>query len=136
MEEKKPYAKPTITSRAIEPKDIEAGARFAERRVTPRYTLIATAEIVEPISNMRLLGRTAEIGMGGCYVDILNTLPKGAVIELSIQRDGNTLKVWGRVVYAHENIGMGVQFFDVAPQQQVMLRQWIADLSSSDWAKL
>jgi hypothetical protein len=134
--EKKPYVKPSIASRAIEAKDLEAGARFAERRATPRYALIATADIVEPISKMRLSGRTAEFGLGGCYVDTLNTLPKGAVIKLSIERNGSTLKIWGRVVYAHENIGMGVQFFDVSPQQQVLLKQWIAELSSSEWTRL
>ncbi len=136
MTDKKPYQKPAITSRPIEPRDIEAGARFAVRRSTPRYTLIATAEIVEPISNMRLSGRTAEIGLGGCYVDTLDTLPQGAVIELSIQKNGSTLKIWGRVAYTHESIGMGVQFFDVSPPQQTLLKQWIAELSSSEWTRL
>lgn len=133
---KKPYVKPTITTRGLQPMDIAAGGRFAERRSSPRYALIATAEIVEPLGNTRLSGRTAEIGLGGCYVDVLNTLPKGTIIELSIQRDAGVLKTWGRVVYVHENIGMGVQFFDVAPAQQALLQTWLADLSSSEWTTL
>lgn len=133
---KKPYMKPTITTRELQTADITAGGRFAERRSTPRYALIATAEIFDPIGNIRLSGRTAEIGLGGCYVDALNILPKGTVIELSIQRDAGVLKTWGRVVYAHENIGMGVQFFDIAPEQQALLKEWLAELSSSEWTTL
>ncbi|MGH9713176.1 MAG: PilZ domain-containing protein [Candidatus Acidiferrales bacterium] len=129
---KKPYEKPEIASRELHPMEIKAGSRFAERRSTPRYALIATAEIVEPVGNIRLSGRTSEIGLGGCYVDVLNTLPKGTVIELSIQRDIGVLKTWGRVVYAQENMGMGVQFFDISPEQQTLLKSWLADLSASE----
>lgn len=133
---KKPYVKPEIVSRPLHPDDIEAGTRYAAKRASPRFTLIATAEIVEPIAKIKLSGRTAEIGMGGCFVDALNTLPKGTVIKLAIQRDGGELRVWGRVAYAHENIGMGVQFLDVTPSQSAVLSQWIADLSSSQWTHL
>jgi len=134
--EKKPYAKPTVTSRPIQPGDIDAGARFAERRATPRYALIAPTEIVEPIANVHLTGRTAEIGLGGCYVDVTNPLPKGTIVQLSIQRDQGVLKIWGRVVYAHENIGMGVQFFNIEPPQHATLKTWIDELSSSEWTTL
>ena len=133
---KKAYVKPEITSRPQRPDDLEAGARYAEKRAFPRFALIATAEIVEPVAKIKLSGRTAEIGLGGCYVDALNTLPKGTVIELAIQRDGDELRIWGRVAYAHENIGMGVQFLDVTPAQLEVLNQWIADLSSSEWTRL
>src|SRR4029077_18532475 len=40
----------------------------SERRSVPRYSLIATAEIIEPISDVRISGRISEISRKGCYV--------------------------------------------------------------------
>jgi c-di-GMP-binding flagellar brake protein YcgR len=136
MSKKKPYVKPTVKTRPLHPADLQAGGRFAERRAHPRYVLIAPTDILEPIANIRLSGRTAEISLGGCYVDLANPLPKGAVIELAIQRDLSVLKTWGRVAYAHEQVGMGVQFLDTAPDQRAVLQQWIHELSSSEWTTL
>lgn len=114
----------------------DAGARFADRRSSPRYALIATVEIIEPVAKIRLSGRTAEISLGGCYVDILNPLPKNSVVQLSVHRDQGTFETWGRVVYVHEGIGMGVQFFDTSPDEANLLKGWIAELSASGWATL
>lgn len=72
--------------------------------------------------------------MGGCYIDVLNPLPKDSIIQLSIHRDSGAFETWGRVVYAHEGIGMGVKFFDIAPEQTETLKHWIDELSASGWA--
>ena len=112
----------------------DAGARFAERRAFPRYLLIANVELVDPLGKIRLSGRTAEISLGGCYVDILNPLPKDTVIQLSIHRETGAFETWGRVAYVHEGIGMGIQFFDTAPEQKETLKQWIEELNASVWA--
>jgi PilZ domain len=114
----------------------DAGARFAERRSSPRYALIATVEVTEPVAKIHLSGRTAEISLGGCYVDILNPLPKNSVVQLSIERDQGTFHTWGRVVYVHEGIGMGVQFFDTSSDEADLLKGWIEELSASGWANL
>jgi hypothetical protein len=109
----------------------DAGARFSERRSSPRYALIATVEVIDPIGKIRLSGRTSEVSIGGCYVDVLNTLPSGTVIQIRIQRDKGTFESWGRVRYVHESIGMGVMFFQTTPEQKEVLREWVAELSSS-----
>ena len=112
----------------------DAGTRFAERRSSPRYLLVATVELIEPVARIRLSGRTAEISLGGCYIDILNPLPKDSIVELSIHRDTGAFETWGQVRYVHEGIGMGVKFLDTAPEQAKILRQWIDELSASGWA--
>jgi PilZ domain len=109
----------------------DAGARFSDRRSSPRYALIASVEITDPIGRIQLSGRTSEVSLGGCYVDVLNTLPSGTVIQIRIQRDQGTFETWGRVKYVHESIGMGVMFFQTTPEQKEILRGWIAELSAS-----
>ena len=52
-----------------------------ERRRAPRYPLIATAEIIEPQTNLRLRGRTADLSLVGCYVEMRNALPVHTAIR-------------------------------------------------------
>lgn len=92
--------------------------------------MVADAIIIEPLTQTRLSGRTAEISAGGCYVDALNPLPARSVVQISIVRGGGVFGTWGRVVYVHEGIGMGVAFFNTPPDQAEILRSWIAELSA------
>jgi len=108
----------------------DAGTRFAERRAVPRYPFVAVVELFEPIARIRLSGRTAEIGLNGCYVDALNPLPPKTVCQLRIERDRGNFETWARVVYVHAGIGMGVAFFDTAPEQRATITDWIAELSA------
>jgi len=49
-----PVKKPKVRSRAIQPGDIEAGARFAQKRSVPRYPFAALALIVEPLTGTEI----------------------------------------------------------------------------------
>ncbi|HUJ33140.1 MAG TPA: PilZ domain-containing protein [Candidatus Acidoferrum sp.] len=111
-------------------KQPDAGARFAERRSAPRFPMVADADIVEPITRTHLSGRTAEVSVGGCYVDVQNPLPAGTVIQICIQRETGSFATWGRIAYAQQGIGMGIAFFNTVPEQAVILREWIAGLSA------
>jgi hypothetical protein len=46
------------------------------------------------------------------------------------------LKIWERAVYTRDEVGMGVQFLDTAPDQCALLQQWIQELSASEWTTL
>jgi PilZ domain len=108
----------------------DAGTRFADRRAVPRYPFVAAIEMFEPIARIRIAGRTSEIGLNGCYVDILNPLPEKTVCQIRIERDSETFETWGRVVYIHPGIGMGVAFFETAPEQRATISEWISKLST------
>jgi hypothetical protein len=61
-----------------------------ERRSVPRYTLIATVDVVEPVSSVRISGRISELSRKGCYVDALNNLPPQTPVNIRISRDSGT----------------------------------------------
>lgn len=103
---------------------------YANRRTVPRYSLIATAEVMESNSEMHLSGRIAEISRKGCYVDVLNTLPIGTLVQLRVLRDSGTFSAHGKIIYVQEGMGMGVAFIDPRPDQLAVLDSWLADLSS------
>lgn len=102
---------------------------YAERRAVPRFMFIATADIIEPATNTRMSGRVSEISRFGCYVDILNTLPKDTAIRVRISDDSGSFESAGKIIYVQENMGMGVGFVDPAEDQVRMLDKWLAELS-------
>ena len=104
-------------------------ASGGERRAVPRYSFIATAEIIEPSSDTHLSGRVSEISSRGCYVDILNTLPKGTPIRVRIVTDAGAFESAGRIIYVQESMGMGVAFVDPGPNQQAVLDSWLSQLT-------
>lgn len=106
----------------------DAGARFADRRSSPRFAFVAEVAILEPISGTRIAGRTSEISVGGCYVAVLNPLPPSTVVQICILREKENFASWGRIAYTHEGIGMGVSFFKTLPEQLGVIREWIEEL--------
>src|SRR6266849_7323021 len=47
-----------------------------ERRRTPRYPFIATAEVIEQGSNPRISARVSELSLHGWHIDMTNPLPQ------------------------------------------------------------
>lgn len=107
-----------------------SGTSHRERRAVPRFSLIATVEIVEPVSDTHFSGRISEISRKGCYVDILNPLPQGTAIRLCISRDQGTFSTPGTIIYVQEGMGMGVVFVDPPADQLKILDSWLVELSS------
>ncbi len=101
----------------------------SERRTVPRYSLIATAEVIEPVSDVRISGRISEVSRKGCYVDTLNPLPRETRIRLRISRDRGDFVATGKIIYVQEGMGMGVVFLDVADDQLELLDSWLVELN-------
>lgn len=105
------------------------GLPFGQRRTVPRYSLIATAEVIEIATDARMSGRISEISRKGCYVDLLNTLPVDSLVELRITRDRGTFSTKARIIYVQEGIGMGVAFVNAPEDQLRILDSWLAELT-------
>jgi PilZ domain len=100
------------------------------RRAVPRYNLIATAELVDTSSDVRMSGRLSEISARGCFLDVLNTWPPQTDVRVRVTRDQGTFECAGKVIYALEMMGMGVAFLDPPPDQVKILESWLAELNS------
>jgi hypothetical protein len=97
----------------------------------PRYNLIASADIVETASETSIKGRVSEISRKGCYIDVLNTLPVGSLVDVLISRDQGNFATKGKIIYALERMGMGVAFLDPPDNQLQILDSWLAELSGN-----
>ena len=107
----------------------QTGGPYPDKREVPRFTLIATVELREPVSDTRIPGRISELSRKGCYVDVLITLPEGTSLELRISRDQGVFQTRGKIIYVQPGMGMGVTFVDGPAEQLQILDNWLAELS-------
>lgn len=106
----------------------DAGARYPQARATPRYPIIAQAQIYEPLSGARVEGRTTEIGVNGCYLKVVETFPRNTIIELRMGRNGQQFRTWARVAYVNEKAGIGLAFLDTLAKDRQTILDWIREL--------
>jgi PilZ domain len=124
---KKPYVKPAIRSRAIRPGDMDAGARFAQKRSVPRYPFAAPTVILEPLARTELSSTTSDISLRGCFVKAVDRFPTNTVIRIKIERYGEIFETWGRVAHVQKGIGTGIAFFEHPAEACLTIQSWIAE---------
>src|SRR5216683_8220596 len=62
----------------------------SERRHAPRYPFIAEAVVTEISSDTKLIAKTGDLSIGGCFLDMLNPTPQGTQVRLRISHQGAT----------------------------------------------
>ena len=97
-----------------------------ERRAALRYPLILVAEMVVEESGAKAVARTSDVSRTGCYIDTLNPITPGTIIQLKFKQGGETFETRARVVYDVSPMGMGVQFVDVNETQMAILDCWLS----------
>jgi hypothetical protein len=102
----------------------------AKQRSVRRCPLVASAEVTELHSEAVLSARTSEIGLGGCYVDALNSFPEGTLVGLRIIRDQGIFETKAKVVYCDPGFGMGLAFAEMTPDHRSLLEAWLAEIVS------
>lgn len=103
----------------------------AERRRNLRFPFSAAVEMTESATGAKINGRTADLGLGGCYIDTLTPLPVGAEIKLKILKDGESFEAHGRVMFSQMGMGMGVAFVSAQPNQVRTFQKWIQEISGN-----
>jgi hypothetical protein len=96
-----------------------------ERRRTPRFPFVASAEYIEATADAKLSATVSELSLYGCYLDTINPLPMGRSVTVKIYADGGFFEAQATVAYSHPNLGMGLTFRDVKPYFMSTLQKWI-----------
>jgi hypothetical protein len=97
-----------------------------ERRKSPRFSFIANGELREEKTDTRLTMRVSEISKTGCYLDMMNPLPNGTPIRLSIAAGGELFQAQAKIIYAVEHMGAGVHFEEIDSANEPILDRWLA----------
>ena len=106
---------------------VVAGERFPKVRTAQRYSIIALAEVIEPVSRRRVTGWTSLISDGGCHVRAADGMAAGTIVKLRIEQAGRIFETWARVAQTVPEEGMGLAFFDTTEPQKALLRAWMID---------
>jgi hypothetical protein len=102
-----------------------------ERRREPRHFFTATVELLEANVQARIHARTGDLSVNGCYVDTLNPFPVESKVKVIINHNEASFTVVGTVVHAEPNMGMGISFAQVEPDQKEILLKWLMAASGS-----
>jgi hypothetical protein len=95
------------------------------RRV-PRYAFIATAELIEQKTDVRIATRVSELSLHGCYLDMMNPFPPETLIIVKISAGDTIFQAKSKIVYVQPNLGAGVTFLEVTPENEAILQRWLA----------
>ena len=100
----------------------------AERRQSHRFPFTASTTVIETSSKTRIEGRNSDLSLGGCYVDTISAFPVGAIVQVIVDRQSMRFEAVATVVYAHASLGMGLRFTNVSPENEIILRAWVAEI--------
>jgi hypothetical protein len=101
-------------------------SRLDKGRSVRRCPFVASAEVIDMQSGMRLSARISELAVRGCYVDTLNPFPEGTIVTLRILKDEGVFETKAKVAYGQPSSGMGLTFTEMAPAQRWTLEGWLA----------
>jgi len=103
----------------------EAKTVIREQRRTPRYSFVASAELIEEKSDVRIATRVSELSRHGCYLDMLNPFPQGTFVLVKIAAGEAFFESKAKIVYSQPNMGAGVGFLEVAEEYVPVLERWL-----------
>ena len=96
-----------------------------ERRRSPRFPFIASAEVLTESAGTLLAARISDLSATGCYVDTINPLMDGTAVRLKILTEACVFEAHATVVYSHTHLGMGLMFGEVQGYSQDVLQNWL-----------
>jgi PilZ domain len=96
-----------------------------ERRASARNSFSAAAVIVDTQSGVRLQARCSDLSMAGCYVDTINPFPEKARVRLRLSVAQENFETGARVCFSHIGMGMGLSFYELTPEQNLLLVGWL-----------
>ena len=104
----------------------DAAAHVRERRRYPRVKAKLPVELrCTAMAPMRTA--TDEISLCGCYIETMFTMEVGTKLHLAFSCNENKIEADGIVVTKYPQVGNGIDFINVAPQDRLTLSQYISD---------
>jgi hypothetical protein len=101
-----------------------SGEQRPEKRESNRIKVKVPVELYAPDSDVPLRGATSDLSETGCYIESIFPFPVGTVFEMSLRLD-ETLLALGTVVTCDPQVGNGIKFTKMLPEDQEQLRAYV-----------
>jgi hypothetical protein len=96
-----------------------------DRRAHPRFKTVNSVEVHPEGQQAPIRARTADLSVGGCFIEMPTPLPRGAQMRIGIWVKDTKLWANGRVVTSNPGFGIGVQFLQISDEDKTQLEQFL-----------
>ena len=101
------------------------------RRFT-RHRFNGIAGVCDLASGSEQVAMTWDLSPGGCFIKTVKPLPKGTQVNIRIEHHGAEFTAIGRVTQNVTATGMGIEFAQIEPNDQKILREWLPENPLTD----
>jgi hypothetical protein len=110
----------------LPPPSFDASVRDTQdRRTSARLKCANSAEVYPSGETAPIRTRTADLSLGGCFLEMPNPLPKGVPIKIALWVKEFKLWAHGEVVTSTPGFGIGVRFTEMTEQDRNQLKQFL-----------
>ena len=99
-------------------------------RRPPRHALEVDVVVTDVQSGIHISERTKDLNPYGCGMSTATPFSTGTMVKLKVTYGREEITAFGKVIYGRRDIGMGIAFTTVEPEDQRLLETWIAELVS------
>ena len=107
--------------------------RFTRRAL--RHPLVVDVEVTDLQSGIQIEERTKDLSLYGCGVSTVTPFPAGIKVMLKVSYPGKEIVAFGKVIYWRQDIGMGIAFTSMGPEDQKLLENWFAEQPRGTYGK-
>ncbi len=95
-----------------------------DRRKYGRIKLRVPIMIQPDSGDGPMRGATADLSLGGCYIETIFPLPIGTNLDVQLSA-GNTILIAGTVVACDPQVGNGIRFIKMLPEDREALEAFV-----------
>jgi PilZ domain-containing protein len=103
-----------------------------DARRAPRQLVEVDVEIINLESGIQIRGRTKDLSRSGCDVSTSSLFLARTRVRIKLSHKGTEITAIGRVIYGKADLGMGIAFMAIEPEDQRMLERWISEPASQE----
>ncbi len=96
-----------------------------ERRKAERYKMSVGVQLSDEGQRVAMLGSTADLGIGGCYIETLFPPAVGLRLQVLLWLGSAKLLAKGIVRASYPGVGMGIEFLDLSWEETERLYKFL-----------
>ena len=113
-----------------DPQPIRSTPTHPDRRHNPRYSVRVQIELKQEGTDIPLRMETTDLSRGGCYVELILTLPLATYVRATLWLGNQPIHIRGRVVTRHPQFGNGIMFLTFEANGEELLSRYLDALPS------
>ena len=105
-------------------------AEYEQPRRFPRVKARVSVEIRSAENGACSRASTAEISLGGCYIETMLTMQTDTKLQMKLCAGGEQIDATARVATCYPQVGNGIEFLEMAREDQWKLAHFIAQFEN------